>query len=414
VGREARAKQERRDERERARREEHETTRKNPPINQPMPNFGLPGQHQQLLVRPVYRDGDPRNDLPLGGSPGKYRVVFTLARPGILPKPEKEFSFDADLPGDSHLAILPPAVPTPPDNPGATQIRVHAKTEDGDIVFDGFPNAAGFLGRLVTELQANDFRDAQHKAYRALAPTLSNWSAHLDIPIHVWRIHTKSLETRAEQISVVNPYIEMRLAMVAEGAITPEYRGLIGLYREALESRSPVYQFLCFFKIAEGIRGIRDRVAADARRRGEQPPTRPAARIPKDPAEFEPWLNAIYPGRRPWDAMALDSVFVDEARGRKVNDLLDKELTDLRVDIAHALSEETGNVGLDVDEALHVARVNKWLPLMKCIVRRLLKDDFPQQFLSHLKEDGAIAEPSDLRSSGAEAQGSRVMCALAV
>ena len=122
-----------------------------------------------------------------------YRVVFTLARPGVLPKPETEFSFDANVPGDSHLAISPPAVAPPPDNPGATQIRVYATTDDGEVVFNGFPNGAGFLGRPVAELLSNDFRDAEHKAYRAIAPTLSTWSAHLDIPVHVWRIHITSL-----------------------------------------------------------------------------------------------------------------------------------------------------------------------------------------------------------------------------
>ena len=321
-------------------------------------------------------------------------MVFTLARPGVLPKPETEFSFDANIPGDSHLAIAPPTVAPPLDNPGATQIRVYAKTDDGEIVFDGFPNAAGFLGRLVTELQADDFRDAEHKAYRALAPTLSTWSAHLDIPVHVWRIHITSLGTRAEQISVINPYIEMPFGFVgAEGVMTAEYRGLISLYREGLESRSPVYQFLCLFKIAEGIRSLRERVAAEARKRGDVPPTRPVERVPKDAEEYESWLNAIYPGRRKWDAMALDSIFASEARGRKVNELLDRELADLRVAVAHALSEETGSVSLSADEALHIARVNKWLPLMKCIVRRMLKNDFPGEFLSYLKEDGTVVEP---------------------
>ena len=69
--------------------------------------------------------------------------------------------------------------------------------------------------------------------------------------------------------------------------------------------------------------------------------------------------------------MALDGLFVSDAKGRKLNDLLDKELRELRKKIAHALSEDTGIVSLDVDEALHVARVNTWLPLLKCIVRRL-------------------------------------------
>src|SRR5262249_12942327 len=131
--------------------------------------------------------------------------------------------------------------------------------------------------------------------------------------------------------------------------------------------------------------------AKEASARGEKF-IRPQERIPKEPAEFEQWLNAIYPLRRKWDEMALESVFVAEARGRKINDLLDKELTDLRVDIAHTLSDKSGEVTLSVDEALHLAKVNHWLPLLKCIVRRMLKNEFPEEYLPYLQEDGSIVD----------------------
>ena len=131
-------------------------------------------------------------------------------------------------------------------------------------------------------------------------------------------------------------------------------------------------------------------IATQAVQRGERPPSRPSRRVPDETAEFEPWLNAFCPGQRKWDDMTLDSIFVPDARGRKLNDLLDKELRELRVEVAHVLSEDTGVVSLDVDDLLHIGRVNKWLPLMKCIARRLLKDDFPAEFLAYLGEDGVI------------------------
>ena len=66
---------------------------------------GLGGQHQRLVMRSDHH-------AP-GGAPGKYRVIFTLARPGSLPVDEREFSFDPDVPGDSHLGISPPAIQGP-------------------------------------------------------------------------------------------------------------------------------------------------------------------------------------------------------------------------------------------------------------------------------------------------------------
>jgi hypothetical protein len=170
-----------------------------------------------------------------------------------------------------------------------------------------------------------------------------------------------------------------------------EFRAFAGLYREAANTNSPVYEFLCLFKVAEGIRNRRQRLAKEAASRGEKF-TRPQERIPKQRDEFEPWLNAIYPLRRKWDDMSLESVFVNDARGRKINDLLDKELTDLRNDIAHTLSDTSGEVTLSVDEALHITRVNNWLPLLKCIVRRMLKNDFPSEYLPYLQEDGTIVD----------------------
>ena len=164
---------------------------------------------------------------------------------------------------------------------------------------------------------------------------------------------------------------------------------MVGFYREALESSSPVYRFLCLFKIAEGIRKRRERAAADAVARGEKPMRLEPERIPQDSATFPIWLNGIYP-RRNWDDLTIESVFIVAARGRKINDLLNRELTDLRNDVAHALSDETGTVALSVDEALHVVRVETWLPLLRCIVRRMMKNEFPKEFLSHLAEDGSV------------------------
>lgn len=55
------------------------------------------------------------------------------------------------------------------------------------------------------ELEAGDFRDAENKAYRALAPSLSNWAVHLDVPAQIWRIHVTELSSNNQQISIVNP-----------------------------------------------------------------------------------------------------------------------------------------------------------------------------------------------------------------
>ena len=62
----------------------------------------------------------------------------------------------------------------------------------------------------------------------------------------------------------------------------------------------------------------------------------------------------------------------------------------MRVDIAHAISSQSGELTLNVDELLPTQNVHKWLPLTKGIVRRMLKNDFAGDFLPYLREDGTI------------------------
>lgn len=357
-----------------------------PVLTQELRRFGLPGQRQTLVVRPRFPEGDPRNDFPVQGNAGEYRVVITLARPGFLPGSESNFSFDETIPGDSHLAITPPAL-TPKS---ATFSPTHIELEAGfpsQLTFLGHPNQKGFLGRLETSFNANSFVDAARLAYDAIAPQLSIWSAQLDIPMLVWRIHVTHPQSRAMHINIINPNQEAH-PVGDESTLTPELASFSSFYREALESSSEVYQFLCLFKIAEGIGNRRTRIAADAKAKGEKF-TRPEERVPSRPNEFVTFLNALYTHRRDWDEMAINAVFITEARNRKFGDLMKNELDDLRNDIAHALSDETGTIEMSVDATLHVFRVRKWLPLMKVIVRRMLKNEFPE-FLPFLKDDGTL------------------------
>jgi hypothetical protein len=356
-------------------------------ITTPLPRFGLPGQRQYLVLRKRFRTGDARNDIPPGGRVGEYRVVLTLARPGFLPGSDSNFSFDETIPGDSHLAIAPPALAAKDKTLNPTHIEIETGTGTEHFTFLGHPNQHGFLGRLETSFNADNFGDALRRAHDAIAPQLSVWSAQLDIPMFIWRIHITEKETGSMEIGIINPFQEAH-PLGDEATMTPEFASFASFYREALESNSDVYQFLCLFKIAEGVRNRRARLAAEAKTKGENF-TRAEERIPGDPKEFAPFLDALYPNRR-WDPMALDAVFIEEARDRKFGDLMKHELDDLRNDIAHALSDTTGTITMSVDATLHIARVRKWLGLMKVIVRRMLKNEFPGEYLPFLKEDGTL------------------------
>lgn len=146
-------------------------------------------------------------------------------RPNYAPAGEHDFSLEPDVPGDSHLAITSPALSFPPGSPSFDAIKLYATTDDGKFVFLGRKNKGGFLGQVETEIEANDFRDAEEKAYRALVPSLSNWSAPLDISLTIWRVLVLSLETSARQdllhVARVNYWLPLMKCIARRGTIRP-------------------------------------------------------------------------------------------------------------------------------------------------------------------------------------------------
>lgn len=352
--------------------------------------MGIPGQQQHIIVINQFRDpNDTRNFGGPQGAPGKYSVTFVLGRPGFNLLPETQHSFVSGLRGDSHLAVSKPAF-SPPGNPDADRIKIAGTTEDGSFEFLGYPNDRGFLGKLESEpFNANSFNDAELKAYRAIASSLSLWSVHLDIPLHIVQVESAELRTGNRQTSITTPHLEVPLAVMPTANLLPEFRGYASLYREALGSNSPVYQFLCLFKMIEGMLKRRARLGIEARKSGSTI-SRPREHIPGEVKDAIPWLNAIFPMRRAWDPMALTSIFPTEVFGKSCKYVIDKYLYPMRIDIAHAITSQSGELTQSIDDLIHTQNLNKWLPLTKCIVRRMLKNEFPADFLPYLREDGTV------------------------
>jgi len=342
--------------------------------------MGLPGFQQHLIARPHYQDpNDPRNLGGPGGLPGTYKVLFTFSRPGLPLLPEHRYSFAENLKGDSHLAITKPAY-SDPNNPDADQIRLYAKSNQGDFVFKGYPNERGFLGKIELEsIDATHFGDAALKAHTALASGLSNISVYLDIPMHIYQMEVTELRTKAVMIGLLIPPTETPLFFIPTEEMTEEFRRYASLYREALNSNSPNYQFLCYYKIIEGIRKRQERLVTEAKARGEQIPSRPRQIIPRTPEEQIEWLNSIFPVRQNWDAMALNSSFPARSLGRRIYDVVDNELDPIRNRVAHTVLR-SGEPTVSIDAGLDIDLINEWLPLTKCIARLLIKTEFPSVF----------------------------------
>lgn len=355
---------------------------------------GMPGTETTLTVCNEFADpGDPRNQGGPAGLPGLYKVVFTFSRPGFSRASDRELSCENGIEGDSHLAIAPPAY-APPGQPPITRLRIDCTTEDGPFRCFGIPNSRGFLGKVRFEpFQAAGFLDAAHRAFRAVASALSSITMFLDVPLHVHQTDVTELRTESFALTHAVPAREAPLVALPAEPLPKDFRLYASLYREASNSLSPAYQFLCWFKIIEGLRTRRGRRAAELRQAGQTPPSSPRILVPKTAQEQAAWLKELFPAGHTWDQLTLDSIFRPEVTGRRAEDLVMGPLRALRLKIAHALLD-SGEPGVQLDEGHDRDEIQRWLPLLRCLARAYLRTEFPRMFKPHPDA------PSFIRESG--------------
>jgi hypothetical protein len=346
---------------------------------------GMPGMLQYVgFVANVPPDTKPYTPVQ-GGTQGAYQVVLVLARPGYSLCEECQLSFGS-LEGDSHLAITPPAV-----NNNADGITFFYDTpEGGKVGLRGLPNKRGYLGRLIAvPVFAKDAQNARLLVTGGSTSVMSSLSLQLDIPMMIYQSEVTELKTGNMFMSIVSPYLEAPVPMAAEATTTPEFRVCASYYREALNSNTPVFQFLCYFKIAESILNRRKCRAKEARKDGQSPSSK-AEIVPSESSNFVQWLNEIFVVAPEWDKLKLDSIFLPEVLGRKFTYVIETYLRPLRTKIAHAVLD-TGVPAISADDDMHIAEIYKWLPLTKCMVRHMLRHDFPNEFLNPV-------DPKDFKS----------------
>lgn len=346
--------------------------------------FSLQGLQTQFTIRPYYKDpNDERNTGGSDGLPGEYIIFFTLSRPGFSLHDEYTCDFTSLLRdnfdrGNSHLMIKNSSKNI---NNIGLGIDIEIKNEDGQFRFIGYPNERGFLSTFKVRLSAINFHDAEQKAYRALSPLLSNMSVFFDTPLYIHEVCVTETRTHSLSMTKINPFREIAVSLPnpLEGGYAKEFLFCASLYREALNSNSFNYQYLCFYKIIEIAKRYLTRLNAEAVKNGKSI-VNYNERIPQNNNDQVKWLNYIYTFKSQWDQKELVVIFLKESVGKKLNDVIDNQFRHIRIDIAHAFLG-SGVLTLLVDEKQHIDKITYWLPLTKCVARLLLKRAFPDQFL---------------------------------
>ncbi len=173
--------------------------------------------------------------------------------------------------------------------------------------------------------------------------------------------------------------------MMPPGGVGPrlsdEYSKFASVYREALNSSSPFYRYLCLYKLVESIYYRQQVKAKEAKAAGQQPRKRN-----EDVKLTQDALHGIVRWVYPWEDSLNDEVLMrqlmpDEAEGKKFRSIYQAVLLPLRDTVAHALMS-SGEIKTVADRLEDVENVEKWLPLLRLWVRVLMASEFPEEFIT--------------------------------
>jgi hypothetical protein len=344
-----------------------------PGVTTQLPHMGLPGDQVHLTVGPVGADG--REFGTPRGAPGRYSVSFVLWRPGHSLAPN-EVKMPEHLQGDSFLQLRKDSAG------GFGTLKFNGTTEGGtEYEIIGYPNAAGFLGKLtVDEIVANDFDTAETLVYDAIIPGINHMSVMFDTPLDIYEAGLMEKATGVQKVIFRNPPREITLNATPPGAhITAEFRAFASIYRIAIASNSSLFQFLCYYKIIEGIADLRQSEAMRAREEGKEV-VRYIETIPVKPEEMSAWLGRAFPQHYAIDATQLDHSVPAEFRGKRIGAVRKDILEPLRNSVAHLFSKDGGLIHGDFERLSRQREIDRALFMAKAIARVMLTNQFPSLF----------------------------------
>lgn len=119
-------------------------------------------------------------------------------------------------------------------------------------VFDLAVNSKGDFSGATLVCRAHSLQEAKHIFLEGLVPTLDHFAYLGNLPLIIVRTLVTDKKHKTFSFGYTAPY---QTADLNPGGITIhlEMLPIYALYREAKNSLSPFYRFLCYYKILEGI-----------------------------------------------------------------------------------------------------------------------------------------------------------------
>lgn len=197
---------------------------------------GTRGELHLLAMAPSEHRSD---DERLKDSSKRRFIVSALLECSHLPPGDIKTDFNPDD-GSSYFLV--------PD--GYVMSRVRCP----EGVFDVKKNASGEQAYVVFECDANGVAEAKELFLKGFLPFLDHQTYLANCPAVLGTIRVEDPRNLRTSIEYVSPYRHVTINPHTK-AIQAELLPVYALYRDAKNSRSEFYTFLCYHKILEGLLG---------------------------------------------------------------------------------------------------------------------------------------------------------------
>jgi Methylamine utilization protein MauJ len=210
---------------------------KEPSLKIPDEQLGTPGARIELHIVPRF-EGDEAPDVLANITKRLFRVSARLAHaPSIIGQIRADFT-EGD--GDSFLML--------PNE--ATQLRID--TAEGCFYIRS--NKARQLSLIEWECRAISVRDARTRFIEAVYPALDHFSYSHNVPLFVAMVRVFDVTHQSTHIECNAPY-RLQVVPNSMNRLFLDMKPIYAMYREAKNSDSYFYRFLCCYKIMEGLLG---------------------------------------------------------------------------------------------------------------------------------------------------------------
>jgi len=196
--------------------------------------LGFPGSLTELHVVPQFPHVTRSDqDILTDNSEREFEAAALLSK---APSPATALNFEfTEADGESYFIFASP--------------RIAVDTQWGTVIVGKNANSEASMVKMTC--WARSATEALERLQLACAAFLDHWAYVAVAPVYLTRVRSRDLKNKCEMIRVSGPFRSAIINPSATEIPTP-LRPILALYREGLGSASPIYKFLCFYKILEG------------------------------------------------------------------------------------------------------------------------------------------------------------------